>query len=141
MASVLKPSLWKDHPQKYLINVHVPWRSIKILLPHRVRRKLRSKLRSRVSPASSSITALKTSFSPLDTLKSLQAHRWSVYDGQYLVIIAMGIFSLCVIGQPPLLKTLISLAILTSLLLPVTAQVMLPALPMLTYLIFFYACA
>jgi hypothetical protein len=141
MAAVLKPSLWKDHPQKYLTKVYVPWRSIKILLPHRVRRKLRSKLRSRVSPASSSITALKTSFSPLDTLKSLQSHRWSAYDGQHLVIIAMGIFSLCVIEQPPMLKTLVSLAILGSLIMPITAQVMLPALPLLTYLVFFYACA
>ena len=146
MAGVMGPavSLWKDHPQRYLgkVPVILPWKSIKILFPHRVRRRLRSRLRSRVSPAASSISSLNTSFSPLDTLKSLQAHQWTVYDGQYLLLICMGIFSLCVIESPgPLGKTLVSLLLLMSLILPVTSQVMLPALPMATYLIFFYACA
>lgn len=144
MAGVLKPavSLWKDQPQKYLGKVPViPWRSIKILFPGRVRRRLRSKLRSRVSPASSSITALKTSFSPLDTLKSLQGHQWTAYDGQYLFLIALGIFSLCAIESPgPLGKTVVSLALLTSLIVPITSQVFLPALPIITYLVFWFAC-
>lgn len=144
MAGVLKPavSLWKDQPQKYLGKVPViPWRSIKVFFPHRVRRRLRSKLRSRVSPASSSITSLKTSFSPLDTLKSLQGHQWTAYDGQYLFLIALGIFSLCAIESPgPLGKTVVSLALLTSLVVPITSQVMMPALPIITYLVFWFAC-
>lgn len=142
MAGVVKPalSLWND--QRYLGKVPtVQWPSIKILFPHRVRRRLRSKLRSRVSPASSSITSLKSSFSPLDTLKSLQGHHWTIYDGQYLLLIALGLFSLCVIESPgPLGKTVVSLALLTSLIVPITSQVMLPALPIITYLVFWFAC-
>ncbi|EER26235.1 Aureobasidin resistance protein Aur1 [Coccidioides posadasii str. Silveira] len=143
MAGVINTSMasWKDHPQKYLgkVSVMLPWRSLQLLFPHRVRRRLRSKLRSRVSP-SSSIASLKTSFSPLDTLKSLQSHRWTVYDGQYLFLAILGIFCLSVIETPgPLIKTLISLVILISLILPVTCQFLLPALPIIGWLVFWYA--
>ncbi|PGH21555.1 hypothetical protein AJ80_03115 [Polytolypa hystricis UAMH7299] len=144
MTSGIKPAIpsWNKRGQNFLGNVHIklPWRSIQMLVPYRMRRKLRSKLRSRVSP-SSSITSLKTSFSPLDTLKSLQAHRWTLYDGQYLLLLSMGVFSLCVIESPgPLVKALISLALGTALLLPVTSQFFLPFLPTIFWLIFFYAC-
>ncbi len=144
MSGVIKPAVpsWKDHPQKYFGKVHItlPWRSIQLLLPNRVRRRLRSKLKSRISPASS-ITSLKTSLDPLYTLRSLQTHRWSIYDGQYLILAVLGIFSLCVIESPgPLVKTLVSTLLLTSLLLPITCQFFLPFLPTLTWLVFFYAC-
>ena len=144
MAGVMEPgvSSWKDHPQKYFgkVQIMLPWKSIQLLFPHRVRRRLRSKLRSRVSPASS-ISSLKTSFSPFDTLKSLQAHRWTVYDGQYLILIVLGVFSLCIIESPgPLAKTLVALGLLGSLLFPVTCQFFLPFLPIACWLIFFYAC-
>lgn len=133
---------WKDNSQNYLgkVQVVIPWRSIQMLLPHRVRRKLRSKLRSRVSP-SSTITSLNSSFSPFDTLKTLQAHRWSVYDGQYLVLLFVGIFSLCVIESPgPFAKALVAFGLITSLLLPATCQFFLPFLPIIAWLIYFYAC-
>ena len=144
MSGVTKPAVpsWKDHPQKYFRKVHIilPWRSIRLLLPNRVRRRLRSKLKSRVSPTSS-ITPLKTSFDPFDTVRSLQTHRWSIYDAQYLILAVLGIFSLCIIESPgPLVKTLISTLLLTSLLLPITCQFFLPFLPTLTWLVFFYAC-
>lgn len=133
---------WKDRPQNQFRNVQitVPWRSIQVLVPHRLRRRFRSKLRSRVSP-SSSIASLQTSFSPLDTLRSLQAHQWTAYDGQYLIIMVLGIFSLCVIENPgPLVKTAIATLLLASVVIPITRQFFLPFLPLLTYLIFFYAC-
>lgn len=142
MAGVIHPGTsWKDHPQKYLgkVNIVLPWRSIQLLFPHRVRRRLRSKLRSRLSP-SSSISALKTSFSPLDTLKSLQAHRWTVYDGQYLILAAFGIFSFSIIEAGALLKTLIALGLIASLILPITCQFFLPFLPIIGYLTFWFAC-
>lgn len=135
-------SSWKDHPQKYFgkVQVTLPWKSIQLIFPHRVRRRLRSKLRSRVSPASS-ISTLQTSFSPFDTLKSLQAHRWSVYDGQYLILIVLGVFSLCIIESPgPLAKTMVALGLIGSLLFPATCQFFLPFLPIACWLIFFYAC-
>ncbi len=134
---------WKDQPRDILSKAQfqLPWRSIQLLVPHRIRRKLRSKLRSRQSPASS-IATLQTSFSPADTLRSLQSHRWTLYDGQYLILAILGIFSLCIIEDPgPLVKTVIASLLLTSLILPITRQFFLPFLPIAAWLIFFYACS
>lgn len=118
----------------------MPWRSFKLLMPHRMRRRLRSKLRSRISPATS-IASLQTSFSPKDTLRSLQSYRWSVYDFQYLLLAIIGIFSLCMIqSADPFGKTFVASALLLSLLLPITRQFFLPFLPIAAWLIFFYAC-
>ena len=134
---------WKDQPHGILskTSIVVPWRSIQLLVPHRLRRKLRSKLRNRQSPAST-ITTLQTSFSPADTLRSLQSHRWTAYDGQYLILAILGIFSLCIIEQPgALVKTAVASLLLTSLVLPITRQFFLPFLPIAAWLIFFYACS
>lgn len=133
---------WKDQPQSVFAksNIQLPWPTLKLLVPHRLRRKLRSKLRNRQSPASS-ITTLQTSFSPADTLRSLQSHRWTVYDGQYLILAILGIFSLCIIESPgALVKTLVASLLLFSLVLPITRQFFLPFLPIAAWLIFFYAC-
>jgi inositol phosphorylceramide synthase catalytic subunit len=133
---------WKDQPQSGFAksNIQLPWPTLKLLVPHRLRRKLRSKLRNRQSPASS-ITTLQTSFSPADTLRSLQSHRWSVYDGQYLILAILGIFSLCIIETPgALVKTMVASLLLFSLVLPITRQFFLPFLPIAAWLIFFYAC-
>lgn len=114
--------------------------SIPTIIPHRFRRKLRSKIRSRQSPATS-LASLETSFSPADTLRSLRAHRWSFYDGQYLILIVLGIFSLSIIASPgPIFKTTVATLLLISLLLPVTRQFFLPFLPIITWLVWFYAC-
>ena len=114
--------------------------SLPSIIPHRIRRKIRSKLRSRQSP-SSTLASLQTSTSPADTLRSLRSHRWSYYDGQYLILIILGIFSLSIIPSPgPILKTVISTLILVSLILPVTRQFALPFMPIASWLIFFYAC-
>ena len=137
----MKSSLlsWKDTAQSKN-KIQIPWRSIKLLVPHRLRRKLRSKLRNRQSPASS-ITALNTSFSPADTLRSLQNHKWSIYDGQWLILAVVGIFSLCIIESPgPLVKTAVATLLLTSLIFPITRQSFRPFMPIAAYLIFFYAC-
>ncbi|KAI4109262.1 MAG: hypothetical protein L6R37_000693 [Teloschistes peruensis] len=110
------------------------------LLPHRIRRRLRSKIRSRQSP-STSLASLETSFSPADTLRSLRAHRWSWYDGQYLILAILGIFSLCIIASPgPLFKTAVSTLVILALILPITRQFFLPFLFIATWLVFFYAC-
>lgn len=116
------------------------WPSMPVFIPHRIRRKLRSRLRSRQSPASS-ITSLQTSFSPSDTLRSLRAHQWSYYDGQYILLALLGVFDLCVIEVPgPLARTSIAALITLSLLLPVTRQFFLPFLPIASWLVLFYAC-
>ena len=129
---------WKDGEKKQ--QIQIPWKTLKLLVPHRLRRKLRSKLRNRTSPASS-ISALKTSFSPADTLRSLQSHKWSVYDGQWLLIAFMGIFSLSIIESPgPLVKTAVATLLLSSWIFPITRQFFRPFTPIASYLIFFYAC-
>lgn len=118
----------------------VPWPSMPVLIPHRIRRKLRSRLRSRQSPASS-ITSLQTSLSPSDTLRSLRAHQWSYYDGQYIFLALVGVFALCVIQSPgPLVKTSIAALLTLSLLLPITRQFFMPFLPIAAWLVLFYAC-
>lgn len=133
---------WKDRTQNQFgkLQIQVPWRSIQMLVPHRMRRKIRSKLRSRLSPTSS-ISSLQTSFSPVDTLRSLQSHRWTPYDFQYLLLLVVGIFSLSMIEVPgPLAKTAVFTLLLFSLLLPITRQFFLPFLPVAGWLVFFYAC-
>ena len=137
----LLPS-WKDRTNDHLgkLQIQIPWRSFQLLIPHRMRRKIHSKLRSRISPTSS-ISTLQTSFSPLHTLRALQRHRWTTYDFQYLILIIVGIFSLSVIESPgPLTKTAISTLLIISLLLPITRQFFFPFLPVAAWLIFFYAC-
>ncbi|KAL8784162.1 MAG: hypothetical protein Q9213_004136 [Squamulea squamosa] len=114
--------------------------SIPAIIPHRIRRKLRSRIRSRQSPATS-LSSLDTSVSPADTLRSLRAHRWSFYDGQYLILIVLGIFSLSIIASPgPIFKTAVATLLLTSLIIPATRQFFLPFLPIITWLVWFYAC-
>lgn len=140
----MNPSLpsWRDRTQNQFgkLQVQIPWRSFQLLVPHRMRRKLRSKLRSRLSPTSS-ISSLQTSFSPVDTLRSLQGHSWTPYDFQYLLLLIVGIFSLSVIEVPgPLMKTSAFTLLLISLLLPITRQFFLPFLPVAGWLTFFYSC-
>lgn len=133
---------WKDRTQNQFgkLQIQVPWRSIQLLVPHRMRRKLRSKLRSRMSPTSS-ISSMQTSFSPVDTLRSLQSHRWTPYDFQYLLLLILGIFSLTIIESPgPVGKTAMFTMLIFSLLLPITRQFFLPFLPVAGWLLFFYAC-
>ncbi|KAI9809626.1 MAG: hypothetical protein M1825_000058 [Sarcosagium campestre] len=131
-----------DLPQTAFLKSKIPfsWPSFPTVIPHRFRRKLRSKVRSRQSP-SSSLTSLQSSFKPSDTLRSLRAHRWSFYDGQYLFLAILAIFSLSVIDTPgPVFKTFVASLLLTSLILPVTRQFFLPFLPIAAWLVLYYAC-
>lgn len=132
----------RKHHQNTFTQSKIPlsWPSLPILIPQRIRRKLRSKVRSRQSP-SSSLASLQTSFSPAGTICSLRSHRWSCYDGQYLLLAILGIFSLCVIESPgPTVKTAVATLLFVSLILPVTRQFFLPFVPIATWLVFFYAC-
>lgn len=114
------------------------WPSIPNPIPRRYRRRLRSKLRSSQSPTSS-IASVQTSFNPYDTIRALRSHRWSVYDGQYLVLIMLAIFSLSFSQEPsPLIKCGLALLIMVGLLVPVTRQFLLPFLPVLTWLVMFF---
>ncbi len=114
------------------------WPSIPNPIPRRYRRRLRSKFRSAQSPASS-IASIETSFSPSDTIRALRSHRWSYYDGQYIILIILAIFSLSISQAPgPLVKTGAATLLILALLVPVTRQFFLPVLPIFTWLLFFF---
>jgi hypothetical protein len=114
------------------------WPSIPNPIPRRYRRRLRSKFRSSQSPASS-LASIETSFKISDTIRALRSHRWSYYDGQYLILIILGIFSLSISQAPgPLMKTGFASLLMLLLLMPVTRQFFLPFLPILTWLVFFF---
>ncbi|KAF2101479.1 aureobasidin resistance protein Aur1 [Rhizodiscina lignyota] len=125
------------------LKLPVSWPAVRSVIPHRLRRKWRqtkSRISSRQSPTST-ITALQTSFSPADTLRSLRKHRWSYYDAQYLFLAILGIFCLSIIESPgPLVKMLVATGIILSLVIPVTRQFFLPFLPIAGWLIFFFSC-
>jgi len=90
---------------------------------------------------SSSIAALDLSFSPLDTVKALSRHQWSVYDAQYIFLLLIGIFVLCVVESPgAFVKMGLATLIILSLILPITRQFFLPTLPILGWLFLFWSC-
>ncbi|TKA65394.1 hypothetical protein B0A55_09378 [Friedmanniomyces simplex] len=134
-----------DSTQRFFTKSKLPlaWPSLPVLLPHCIRRKLRSarsKIRARQSPTTS-IASLHTSINPADTLRALRTHHWSGYDAQYLLLAVLGIFSLCIIQTPgPLTKTLVATLLMTGLVIPLTRQLLLPGLPVIAWLIFFYSC-
>lgn len=114
------------------------WPSIPNPIPRRYRRRLRSKFRSGQSPASS-IASIETSFRPSQSIRALRAHKWSYYDGQYLILIIIAIFSLSISQAPgPLVKTGAASLLMLALLMPATRQFFLPVLPIFTWLVFFF---
>ncbi|KAI5817534.1 hypothetical protein BZA77DRAFT_309821 [Pyronema omphalodes] len=118
--------------------VHLGWPSLSGL--NRVRRKLGSRMRSGASPASN-LSKLQTSFDPLDTIRSLRAHKWSIYDAQYLFLAVVGIFCLSVMEEPgALVRTSIATLLMISLLMPITRQFFLPFLPIASWLVLFWTC-
>lgn len=61
-------------------------------------------------------------------------------DGQYIFISIIGIFALSVIISPgPIVKTLLASLLFTGLVLPITRQFLLPALPVITWAVLFYS--
>ena len=117
--------------------------SVRAVIPLRVRRKWRAtRTRIRTSAATTnSISTLQTSFSPADTIKSLQQHQWSLYDAQYLFLVLLGIFCLSIMEFPgAIVKTLAATLLLFSLLVPVTRQFFFACVPLFGWLILFYSC-
>ena len=109
--------------------------------------------RSTTQTPPKSLAALETSFSPSKTIESLRHHRWSgiitvpVFkadplglDGHYIFLSIIGIFALSVIEAPgPIVKTLLATLLITGLVIPITRQFLLPALPVITWAVLFYS--
>lgn len=110
------------------------------LIPHRLRRKLASRIRSRQS-AASSFSSLQTSWNPTTTFFKLLAHKWRLSDLQYLFILfIMGGSIYLNHNFSPLLKVAIVVVMSTLCAVPITGQFFLPFMPIFTYLIFFFSC-
>jgi inositol phosphorylceramide synthase catalytic subunit len=135
-----EPHYYASNPATTFTKAKLPfaWPSMLNPIPRRYRRRLRSKFRSSQSPASS-ITSIETSFNPSDTLRALRQHRWSYYDGHYLILIIVAVFSLSISQAPgPIMKTAAAALLMLLLLMPITRQFFLPFLPTATWLIFFF---
>ncbi len=85
------------------------------------------------------ITALQRSFNPLDGLRTLRRHRWSLYDVQHLVTAAFIAFSFSMAPIPAWVVLLVVLAYSLLLLMPATRQFFLPSLPIWAYLFYFFS--
>lgn len=114
------------------------WPAMLNPIPRRYRRRLRSKFRSSVSPASS-ITSIETSFNPSHTIRAIRQHRWTYYDCHHLIYIVVAIFSLSISQAPgPLMKLFAATLLTLLLLMPITSQFFFPFLPVATWLVFFF---
>lgn len=125
--------------QYYVIaKMPLSWPSILNPIPRRYRRRIRSKFRSNISPTSN-IASIETSWNPADTIRALRVHKWSVYDSKYLLLVIITVFCLSVSQAPgPMMKTGAASLLIMALLIPVTRQFFLPALPILTWVLFFF---
>lgn len=109
-------------------------------IPHRYRpsrRRSRQKRRESYS-GPGDVTALRTSFNVLDSVRAIRRHRWSILDIQYVALAGFLLFSLAITPSAPVIKTLVVLGTLLALFMPITRQFFLPSLPIWTYLTYFF---
>ena len=85
------------------------------------------------------LTSLKRSFNPFDTVRAVRRHRWSLTDLQYVGVFGLLVFSLCLPGPPAWFKACFSLGMTALLLMPITRQFFFPALPIITWLVYFFS--
>lgn len=137
-TSKLFPAMLDTHSGTFTKQTLIGWPSVPGL--NRMRRKLGSRMRSGQSPGSS-LATLQRSFKPADTIRSLRAHKWSIYDSQYILLAILGALCLSIMEYPGLiLKTVVSTLLLISLIIPITRQFFLPFLPVASWLLLFFAC-
>ncbi|KAK9369752.1 hypothetical protein V1509DRAFT_433592 [Lipomyces kononenkoae] len=86
------------------------------------------------------IHRIETSFNIFLTIARIKAHKLQATDLQYVFLFFVGVFCFFVVEEPSLVfKILISIALLTALLIPVTSQFFFPFLPIAAYLFLFYS--
>lgn len=84
---------------------------------------------------------LETSWDIRKTIRKLQKHEWQKSDIFHIIEVLILIFCFSVIRNPPLLGRLfIGGLLLLAVLIPITSQFFLPALPIFSWLILFYTC-
>lgn len=84
------------------------------------------------------LTALKRSFNPLHTIRAVRRHRWCLTDLQYVLVFGILVFSLALPGPPSWFKACFSMGLVAVLLMPITRQFFFPALPIITWLVYFF---
>lgn len=109
-------------------------------IPHRYRPgRRRSRSNKEWARPRDDLTGLKTSANPLDTIRAIRRHRWSLWDLQHLFIFSLIVFSLAVAEAPVWFKLGFPILMSTLLLLPVTRQFFWPAMPIITWLVYFFS--
>ncbi|KAK9469701.1 hypothetical protein V1512DRAFT_256851 [Lipomyces arxii] len=96
---------------------------------------------SNVSLPAPPVHRIDTSFNVFKTIVRIKTHKLCATDLQYVLLFFVGVFCFFVVEIPTLIwKILLVLAIATGLLIPITSQVVLPFLPVASWLILFYSC-
>ncbi len=91
-------------------------------------------------PTGSTLPDLETSLDVRVTIKKLKAHRYTVFDLQYVIMGCSFLFGISIIRNPPLVIRLILVVLLLgSVLTPITSQFFWPAMPIFLWLILFYS--
>jgi len=111
-------------------------------IPHKLRsstRRLRRRHAQSAAAGNEPVTALKTSLNPVDGVRSLLRHQWSLYDAQHIFTMMLLVFSFAIAPMPPLVELGIVAGYSVLLLVPVTRQFFLPSLPIWTYLLYFFS--
>ncbi|KAL5612055.1 hypothetical protein BROUX41_000388 [Berkeleyomyces rouxiae] len=99
----------------------------------------RSRQKSNVAlPNPNDVTHLQTSFNVSDSIRALQRHRWTPLDLQYLFLAALIMFCMYITPSAPLLKLVCMIGASIIFLMPVTRQFFWPALPVWSYLLYFF---
>lgn len=124
------PSLWTGNINFAKLNP----------IPHRYRpsrAKRNQKKRANLTGLEDA-AALQKSLNPLETLQRLRNHKWGILDLQYIVLVGLIIFSLCITPSAPLIKTLAVAGGLLLLTIPLTNQFFFPGLSIWAYLVYFF---
>ncbi|WFD28799.1 Phosphatidylinositol:ceramide phosphoinositol transferase (IPC synthase) [Malassezia nana] len=95
-----------------------------------------------VLAVNAAVSRLTLSVSPRENLEKFRSYRWSRLDKfKYGTMLAIAVFSIAVMGSPSFpVKLLIPAAYIVALLIPLTSQLILPASPILLWLLLFYSC-
>ena len=94
----------------------------------------------RISNAFLSQTSrLDTSISPASTIAKLRSHKITKGDLIYVLHAAGALFWLYIMEEPTYLKLAVSICMILGLLIPLTSQFLVPAIPVLAWVLTFYS--
>lgn len=122
------PSLWTGNINFAKLNP----------IPHRYRSNRAKRNQKKRASGPEDVVSLQKSLNPLETLSKLRNHKWRLLDLQYIILVALIVFSLCITPSAPLIKTAAVAGGLLLLTVPLTSQFFFPGLSIWAYLIYFF---